>query len=78
MNRCRFRMCRRTALPQTNSTHRLFDASMDRSEEDGMAYEWSEQRAKRDRLWKVTTMLVATLLTAGIPTMIVLAAMAYR
>lgn len=51
---------------------------MDRSEEDGMAYEWSEQRAKRDRLWKVTTMLVATLLTAGIPTMIVLAAMAYR
>lgn len=42
-----------------------------------MAYEWSEQRAKRDRLWKVTTMLVATLLTAGIPTMIVLAAMAY-
>lgn len=42
-----------------------------------MAYEWSEQRARRDRLWRVTTMLVATLVTAGIPTVIVFAAMRY-
>lgn len=42
-----------------------------------MAYEWDVQRAKRDRFWKVTTMLVATLVTTGVPTVIVLAAMTY-
>lgn len=47
------------------------------SQEDGMAYEWSGQRARRDRLWKVTTMIAATLVTVGIPTVIVLAAIAY-
>lgn len=42
-----------------------------------MAYEWSEHRARRDRLWKVTTMIAATLATVGVPTVIVFAAMTY-
>jgi hypothetical protein len=42
-----------------------------------MAYEWSEQCARRDRFWKVTTKLVATLATVGIPTAVVIAAMTY-
>lgn len=61
----------------TNSTQLLFDASMGRSQEDGMAYEWSEQVARRDRFWKVTTMLLATVATVGIPTAVVIAAMTY-
>lgn len=48
---------------------------MSSGQEDGMAYEWGEQRARRDRLWRVATVLVVTLATAGIPTVIVFAAM---
>ncbi|SOC45149.1 hypothetical protein SAMN05892877_11423 [Rhizobium subbaraonis] len=42
-----------------------------------MACEWSEQVARRDRFWKVTTMLLATVATVGIPTAVVIAAMTY-
>jgi len=77
VKRYRFRMCPQTPVSQTNSTKLLFDASMGRSQEDGMAYEWSEQRARRDRFWKISTMLVATLATVGVPTAVVIAAMTY-
>ena len=77
VNHCRFVTRPPTPVAQTNSTRHPFGASMILSQEDGMAYEWSGQRARRDRLWKVTTMIAATLVTVGIPTVIVLAAIAY-
>lgn len=77
MNRCRFLTHPPTPVVQTNSTRHPVDGSMGRSQEDRMAYEWNKQRARRDRFWKVTTMLVATLATVGIPTAVVIAAMTY-
>ncbi len=75
--RCQFRANRLSRPPQCNSTRTDFNASMGRGQEDGMAYEWGEKRARRDRLWKVAAVLVVTLVTAGIPTAIVFAAMRY-
>ncbi|MDF1635277.1 hypothetical protein [Mycoplana sp. MJR14] len=40
-----------------------------------MAYEWDQRQAARERMWKLASVVAGTLITVGIPTAIVLAAM---
>ena len=40
-----------------------------------MAYEWDQRQAARERIWKLASVVAGTLITVGIPTAIVLAAM---
>ena len=42
-----------------------------------MTYEWDHRQATRDRIWKLASLVAGTLITVGIPTGIVLAAMGY-
>lgn len=39
--------------------------------------QWDEVRAKRDRLWRLATILTASVVSVGIPTAIVIAALRY-
>lgn len=42
-----------------------------------MTYEWDGQRAKRTFIWKTVSILVATLVSVGVPIWIVLTALHY-
>ncbi|WP_281435472.1 hypothetical protein [Sinorhizobium sp. BG8] len=42
-----------------------------------MRYQWDEAQAKRDRRWKLASIVTATLFTVGVPTAMIFAALRY-
>lgn len=40
-----------------------------------MAYEWDQRQATREPIWRLASLVAGTLITVGLPTAIVLAAM---
>lgn len=42
-----------------------------------MQYQWDSQQAKRDQLWKLASMMAASLVSVGVPLGIVIAALRY-